>query len=80
MPGVRGMSYAPQVAPKQPTPWLGLSERIAQYVDSLWIAVFAVVLLRRENAPVQKPERIDSAARKVAGERENEKVGPRDSI
>ena len=40
-------SYVPAVAANQPTSWLGLSERIAQYALQLWHAVLATVLLRR---------------------------------
>jgi hypothetical protein len=40
-------SYVPAVAANQPTSWLGLSERIAQYAHQLWHAVLAIVLLRR---------------------------------
>ena len=32
----------------QPTPWLGLLERIAQYVNALWFGGFAIALLGRE--------------------------------
>jgi hypothetical protein len=39
-------SYVPAAAANQPTPWLGLSERISQYAHQLWHAVFAIVLLR----------------------------------
>jgi hypothetical protein len=40
-------SYVPAVAANQPTSWLGLSERIAQYAHHLWHAVLTIVLLRR---------------------------------
>jgi hypothetical protein len=40
-------SYVPAVAANQPTSWLGLSERSAQYAHQLWHAVLAIVLLRR---------------------------------
>jgi uncharacterized protein DUF998 len=39
-------SYVPAVAANQPTSWLGLSERSAQYAHQLWHAVLAIVLLR----------------------------------
>ena len=41
-----GFSYAPAVSANGPTPWMGLTERIAQYADGGWVAVLAVVLLR----------------------------------
>jgi hypothetical protein len=40
-------SYVPTVAANQPTSWLGLSERSAQYAHHLWHVVVAIVLLRR---------------------------------
>jgi hypothetical protein len=39
-------SYVPAATANQATPWLGLSERSAQYAHQLWHAVLAVVLLR----------------------------------
>lgn len=41
-----GFSYAPAVTANGPTPWMGLTERIAQYADGVWVAVLAAVLLR----------------------------------
>ena len=43
-------SYIPAVAAHEPTPWLGLSERSAQYAHQLWHAVLAVVLLQNQAA------------------------------
>ena len=43
--------YAPQVQANEPTPWVGVYERINAYGYMLWIGVFAVTLWRR---PVQK--------------------------
>jgi hypothetical protein len=40
------LSYVPAVSANQPTSWLGLSERSAQYAHQLWHAVLAIVLLR----------------------------------
>lgn len=48
VPGIFAFMYASQVFTNQPTPWLGLLERISQYGNSLWIAVLAIVLLREE--------------------------------
>jgi hypothetical protein len=42
--------YAPEVSANQPTPWLGLTERISTYTVDLWEVVLAVVLLRAEKA------------------------------
>jgi uncharacterized protein DUF998 len=43
---VYGFSHAPAAAANEPTPWMGLTERIAQYADGLWQIVLAVVLWR----------------------------------
>jgi hypothetical protein len=43
---VIGFSYVSAVIANQPTPWMGATERAAQYATNLWYAVFAVVLLR----------------------------------
>jgi hypothetical protein len=43
-----GFMYAPQVFTNQPTPWLGLIERIGIYGHLLWTAVLAIVLLREQ--------------------------------
>ena len=43
---ITGFSYATAVFANEPTPWMGATERAAQYATNLWYAVFAVVLLR----------------------------------
>jgi hypothetical protein len=43
-------SYVPAAGANQPTSWLGLSERSAQYVHQLWHAVLAIVLLKGSRA------------------------------
>lgn len=43
---VYGFSYAPALATNAPTPWMGLTERIAQYADGLWQMVVGAALLR----------------------------------
>ncbi len=40
-----GFSNASHVYTNEPTPWLGLTERAAQYAGSLWQAVLVVALL-----------------------------------
>lgn len=42
---------APNVETNQPTPWIGVWERINIGVFLLWVVVLAVVLLRREKTP-----------------------------
>ncbi len=41
--GVEG----PRIAANQPTPWVGLTERVTIYAWLLWVAVLALILLRR---------------------------------
>lgn len=43
---VYGFSYGPAVLVNGPTPWMGLAERVAQYLDELWQGVLAVVVWR----------------------------------
>jgi hypothetical protein len=42
------LSFVPAVMANQSTPWMGATERAAQYATNLWYAVLAVVLLRKE--------------------------------
>lgn len=44
--GAYGFSFAAAVAADAPTPWMGLAERLAQYLDGVWQAVLAVVMQR----------------------------------
>jgi predicted SAM-dependent methyltransferase len=46
VPAIFAFSYFSQVGANQPTPWLGLTERISQYSFMLWQAVLAIVLVR----------------------------------
>ena len=50
VPAILGFMYLPQFVANQPTPWLGLTERISQYGNLLWQAVLAIVLLRKERS------------------------------
>lgn len=45
------LAYAPEVAAGQPTPWIGLYERIAFSAYFLWLSVLAVALWRRQAIP-----------------------------
>jgi hypothetical protein len=45
---VIGFSFVSEVVANEPTPWMGASERAAQYATNLWYAVLAVVLLRQQ--------------------------------
>jgi hypothetical protein len=40
----------PKIAANQPTPWIGMTERISIGAWLLWVAVLAVVLLREQRA------------------------------
>jgi hypothetical membrane protein len=44
---------AARVAAQQPTPWLGVAERINVYGYLLWVLVLAVTLLRSKIPPIQ---------------------------
>ncbi len=46
VPAILAFQYVPQVRANQPTPWLGLTERIAQYGYQPWQAMLAIVLMR----------------------------------
>jgi hypothetical protein len=39
-----------QMLANEPTPWMGIKERVTAYVPMLWIAVLAVALLRAQQA------------------------------
>jgi len=43
---VLSFSYVAPLRANQPTPWLGLAERISQYGNLLWQFALAVLLLR----------------------------------
>ena len=50
VPGILAFLYVPEVGGNQPTPWLGLTERISIYGNTVWQLVLAIVLLRGEIA------------------------------
>jgi hypothetical protein len=50
VPGILAFLYVPEVGGNQPTPWLGLTERISIYGNTVWQLVLAIVLLREEIA------------------------------
>jgi hypothetical protein len=50
MPATLAFLYVPEVGGNQPTPWLGLTERISIYGNTVWQLVLAIVLLRGEIA------------------------------
>jgi hypothetical protein len=43
----------PRIVANQPTPWMGVAERINIYATMLWVVVLAVALLR---AQVERPK------------------------
>jgi hypothetical protein len=42
------MSNVPAVIANEATPWMGATERAAQYATNLWYGVLALMLLRQE--------------------------------
>lgn len=42
---------APRVAAQQPTPWMGIMERISVYAPMIWVAMFAGQLLIHKKLP-----------------------------
>ena len=57
--GVLTALQAPRVPANEPTPWIGVEERINAYLPMLWFVVLAVGLLRTQDTPaprqVEKP-------------------------
>ncbi|MGF2736278.1 DUF998 domain-containing protein [Marinobacter sp. DUT-1] len=49
VPAIFAFSYAPALELNEPTPWLGATERLAQYGYLAWQMVLAIVLLRRQD-------------------------------
>jgi len=47
--GIWGGSFVPKVAESQPTPWLGLIERVNIYSYLIWVIVLAATLLHKGN-------------------------------
>ena len=45
-----GFSYVSAVVANQPTPWMGATERAAQYATNVWYGVLAVVLMRKRQS------------------------------
>lgn len=45
----------PQMGANEPTPWMGLKERVNIYATMLWIAVLAIGLLRAQGATAPQP-------------------------
>jgi Protein of unknown function (DUF998) len=54
--GALAFAQVQRVAAGLPTPWLGLVERMNIYATLLWVAVFAVVLLRAQQGQEALPE------------------------
>lgn len=48
-------AYVPNLIANQPTPWLGMAERIPQYGHQLWHAILAIVLLHQQTAKDPDP-------------------------
>jgi len=50
VPGTLAFLYVPEVEGNHPTAWLGLTERISIYGNTVWQLALAIVLLRGEIA------------------------------
>jgi hypothetical protein len=42
-------SFVPLLVANQPTPWLGITERISQYGYQLWLLVLTILLLQKQS-------------------------------
>ncbi len=51
-------TQAPAIAAGQPTPWMGVIERVSVYTPILWVLVFATVLLRARIAGPSYPSQV----------------------
>jgi hypothetical protein len=60
--GVLTSTFAPRLAAGQPTPGMGIVERIDVYSALLWLAVLAIALLRRPRSRDDEPGSPQSAA------------------
>ena len=60
LPAGFAFQYAPEVQANQPTPGLGLGERIGQYGYAVWQSVLAIVLLRRRSGEVHQSGRVST--------------------
>jgi hypothetical protein len=47
IPAIIAFSYVPILIANQPTPWLGINERISVYGHQLWHSVLAILLLQK---------------------------------
>ena len=47
VPALAAFSYADAIDSGQPTPWLGATERVAQYAYEAWQVVLGLTLLRK---------------------------------
>jgi len=48
--GILASLQAGQMVANEPTPWMGIEERINIYATMLWVAVLAIALLRAQEA------------------------------
>lgn len=53
---VPAFSYAPELDAGQPTPWLGLAERLSQYAYMVWQSILSIILLRSPATTGQRSE------------------------
>ncbi|HMM43775.1 MAG TPA: DUF998 domain-containing protein [Thermomicrobiales bacterium] len=60
--GVLTSLQIPQMVADEPTPWMGIEERVNIYATMLWIAALAIGLLRAEGATVPRPLGLPASA------------------
>ena len=48
--GILVGTMAPAVAAQEPTPWMGIYERISFYSFLLWLSVLTLLLIKKEKA------------------------------
>jgi hypothetical protein len=58
-------TQAGAIEANEPTPWMGLAERVNIYATMLWVAVLSVLLLRRHAATAPRPLSTPTAARRM---------------
>jgi hypothetical protein len=58
--GILIFRESPGVQTNQPTPGIGLWERINIFAFMIWAAVLAIVLMRKEKEQIQKSNKIPS--------------------
>jgi hypothetical protein len=66
--GILTVLQADELAANEPTPWLGIEERVNAYAAMLWIAVLAIALLREQRANDPQDNRLPRLSRRASSE------------